>query len=87
MFPCMQVRFEETVGKVSPYKEVHVSLEAAKRDVNTPFNLSLSHTQVKTTTTVPARLINMRHKGSDSATPSLLGPLYLSGLACMLTWR
>lgn len=28
----------------------------------------------------------MRHKERDSATPSLLGPLSLSGLACMLTW-
>lgn len=37
------------------------------------------------------RLINVSHKGCDSTTPSLLEPLYLSGLACMLTlewcWR
>lgn len=26
-----------------------------------------------------ARLINVRHKGSESTTPSLLGPLHLSG--------
>lgn len=34
---------------------------------------------------MPVRLINVSHKGSDSTTPSLLEPLYLSRLACKLT--